>query len=53
VAEKNAQGGESRKVSFREGYKGKPLPAGAKPSPPPGPAADVPAKPQQEGKPTK
>jgi hypothetical protein len=33
---------QSKKVSIREGYQGKPLPVGAKP--PKGPAASVPVK---------
>ena len=34
----------------REGYQGKPLPAGTKPVPPKGPAADVPVKPTKTDK---
>lgn len=32
----------NRKVTIREGYQGRPLPAGVKVVPPKGPAADVP-----------
>ncbi len=32
------------RTGLREGHKGKPLPAGKKFGPPPGPAADVPAQ---------
>ena len=43
---------EAKKVKIREGYQGAPLPSGAKVDPPPGPAADVPAKKASEQKPS-